>query len=75
MSDVALSGAVHGGKGSPSGKPNLDQGSSLITTMIFLALMAGGLFFTAYSLYQDIEAANVPVTTWLPFLLLPKGPS
>ena len=38
--------------------------------LIFMALLAGGLFFTAYSLYQDIEAANVPVTTWLPFLLL-----
>jgi inorganic phosphate transporter, PiT family len=70
MSDVALSGAVPGGAGSPSSKPNLDQGSGLITTLIFLALLAGGLFFTAYSLYQDIEAAQVPITTWLPFLLL-----
>jgi inorganic phosphate transporter, PiT family len=70
MSDVALSGALPGGAGVPSGKPNLDHGTSPVTVLIFLALLAGGLFFTAYSLYQDIEAANVPVTTWLPFLLL-----
>ena len=70
MSDVALSGALPGGAGSPSSKPNLDHGTSPVTVLIFLALLAGGLFFTAYSLYQDIEAANVPVTTWLPFLLL-----
>ena len=54
---------------SPSSKPNLDHGTSPVTVLIFLALLAGGLFFTAYSLYQDIEAADVPVTTWLPFLL------
>ena len=70
MSDVALSGALPGGAGSPSSKPNLDHGTSPVTVLIFLALLAGGLFFTAYSLYQDIEAANVPVTTWLPFLML-----
>ncbi|MFA5956062.1 inorganic phosphate transporter [Hyphomicrobium sp.] len=70
MSDVALSGALPGGASSPSSKPNLDHGSNLITTLIFLALLAGGLFFTAYSLYQDISAAGMPVTTWLPFLLL-----
>ncbi|CAA2141769.1 inorganic phosphate transporter [Hyphomicrobium sp. ghe19] len=70
MSDVALSGALAGAAGTPSSKPNLDHGTSTVTVFIFLALLAGGLFFTAYSLYQDIEAANVPVTTWLPFLLL-----
>lgn len=64
MSDVALSGALAGGK------PKLDHPSNLATVLIFLALLAGGLFYTAYSLYNDIEAANVPVTTWLPFLLL-----
>lgn len=64
MSDVALGGAL------ADGKPKLDQQSNPTTVFIFLALLAGGLFYTAYSLYQDIEAAKVPVTTWLPFLLL-----
>src|SRR5690348_2703134 len=70
MSDVALSGALAGAAGTPSSKPNLEHGTSTVTVFIFLALLAGGLFFTAYSLYQDIEAAQVPITTWLPFLLL-----
>jgi PiT family inorganic phosphate transporter len=70
MSDVALSGALPGRSGGQSSKPNLEHGTSPVTVLIFLALLAGGLFYTAYSLYQDIEAANVPVTTWLPFLLL-----
>src|SRR5690348_8057925 len=70
MSDVALSGALAGAAGTPSSKPNLEHGTSTVTVFIFLALLAGGLFFTAYSLYQDIEAAQVPITTYLPFLLL-----
>jgi len=72
MSDVALSGALAGGPhaGAPSGKPRLDHDTGPVTALIFIALLAGGLFFTAYSLYQDIQAAGVPVTTWLPFLLL-----
>lgn len=68
MSDVALSGALAGGP--RHSKPKLDHETSPITALIFLALLAGGLFYTAYSLYQDIEEAGVPVTTWLPYLLL-----
>ncbi|RUP10183.1 inorganic phosphate transporter [Hyphomicrobium sp.] len=69
MSDVALNGTL-AGAGTPSSKPNLDHGANTVTVFIFLALLAGGLFFTAYSLYQDISAAEVPVTTWLPLLML-----
>ena len=72
MSDVSLRGGLADGlrPGSPSNKPKLDHETSPITALIFLALLAGGLFYTAYSLHQDIEAAGVPVTTWLPLLLL-----
>ena len=72
MSDVSLSGGLADGlrPGSPSNKPKLDHETSPITALIFLALLAGGLFYTAYSLHQDIEAAGAPVTTWLPLLLL-----
>ena len=72
MSDVPLSVGLADGlrPGSPSNKPKLDHETSPITALIFLALLAGGLFYTAYSLHQDIEAAGAPVTTWLPLLLL-----
>jgi hypothetical protein len=45
MSDVALSGALAGGP--RHGKPKLDHETSPITALIFLALLAGGLFYTA----------------------------
>ncbi len=70
MADVALSGTVPGGAGTPDSRPNLEHGTNPITALIFLGLLAGGLFFTAYSLYQDIDAAGMPVTTWLPLVLL-----
>nr|WP_246731465.1 inorganic phosphate transporter [Methylocapsa sp. S129] len=37
----------------------------------FLAVLAGGLFFMAYSIYHDIAASGAPApTTVLPFILL-----
>ncbi|MGA7384843.1 MAG: inorganic phosphate transporter, partial [Methylocella sp.] len=40
------------------------------TILIFLAIMALGLFFAAYNVYTDISASGTPVTSILPFLLL-----
>ena len=47
-----------------------DKGFNPLTIILFAGILAGGLLYVAYSLYQDIDAANVPVTTWLPFLML-----
>lgn len=35
-----------------------------------MTIIAFGLFFTAYSIAQDISEAGTSVTSWLPFLLL-----
>ncbi len=40
------------------------------TILIFLAIMAFGLFFAAYNVYRDISAAGTAVTSILPLLLL-----
>jgi PiT family inorganic phosphate transporter len=40
------------------------------TILILSAIMALGLFFTAYSIHKDLTAAGTPVTSYLPFLLL-----
>ncbi len=40
------------------------------TILIFFAIMALGLFFTAYGIRKDLIAAGTPVTSYLPFLLL-----
>jgi len=53
-----------------SSRPKLDQPMGIRTILIFLAIMALGLFFAAYNIYKDISAAGTTVTSILPFLLL-----
>ncbi len=53
-----------------SPRPKLDQPMGIRTILIFLAIMALGLFFAAYNVYRDISAAGTTVTSILPFLLL-----
>ena len=50
---------------------HLDQPLDMRAVIIFLAVIAGGLFFMAYSIYADIAATKAPApTTILPYLLL-----
>jgi inorganic phosphate transporter, PiT family len=53
-----------------SPKPHLDQPMATRTILIFLAIMALGLFFAAYNIYRDISASETSVVSILPFLLL-----
>ena len=53
-----------------SSKPQLHRKSSPLTMVMFFAILASGLAFTAYSLMQDVEDLGTTVTTWTPFLLL-----
>jgi inorganic phosphate transporter, PiT family len=53
-----------------SPRPKLDQPMGIKTILIFLAIIAFGLFFAAYNIYSDISAAGTPITSILPFLLL-----
>jgi inorganic phosphate transporter, PiT family len=57
----------------PSAAPakiKLDAPMDIRALLIFLAVIAGALFFTAYSIYTDIESAGGGPTTIMPFLLL-----
>jgi inorganic phosphate transporter, PiT family len=58
----------------PSEAPKLvkfDKPIGVRGVLIFLAVLAGGLFFMAYSIYSDIATAGAPTpTTVLPFILL-----
>jgi PiT family inorganic phosphate transporter len=65
MSDIA---APMPGQASP--KPNLDAKVAPTTAIIFILLLATGLLFVVYGVYSDILASGVPVTTYVPFLLL-----
>jgi len=51
-------------------RPNLDAKPAPLLGLLFLALLAVGLLFTAYSLYVDMNEVAQPSTTWLPFILL-----
>jgi PiT family inorganic phosphate transporter len=51
-------------------KPQLHRKPSTLTMVIFFAILAMGLLFTAYSLKQDVDDMGTVVTTWTPFLLL-----
>ena len=52
-------------------KLDLDKPMSPQAIMIFLAVIAVGLFFTAYSIYSDVEAAGgARPSTLLPYILL-----
>lgn len=62
-SDVAISQAE-------SPRPRLDHKAGIKTILLFLAIVALGLSYAAYSIYLDIRESGTPVTSLLPFLLL-----
>ena len=51
-------------------KPHLDHPLDIRLALGILAVLAGGLFYMAYSIRSDISAAGGGPTTILPFLLL-----
>jgi len=51
-------------------KPQLESKPRVFTAVIFFAVLAMGLLFTAYSLMHDMHDFGTVVTTWTPFLLL-----
>src|SRR3982075_1444059 len=71
MTDFALNQATdQGGPVQPAARPNLDKGFNPLTMIVFFGILAAGLLFVAYSIYADVEATGVKVTTFLPYLLL-----
>jgi inorganic phosphate transporter, PiT family len=68
MTDIATT-PLEAAHAAPT-RPRLDTKLDPLTIIFFLGLLACGVLFTAYSLYSDISTTDVPVTTWVPFLLL-----
>ncbi len=65
MSDIAAQMP-----GQVSSKPELNTKVAPVTAIIFVLLLATGLLFTVYSLYNDVQDTGVSVTSYLPFVLL-----
>ena len=64
-------GALHAPPHSAApSRPHLDKKPGPITALVFVALLAIGLFFTAYSLVNDVSEAGALASTWVPYVLL-----
>src|SRR3954464_534596 len=71
MTDFALNQTMgREGPVQPASRPNLDRGFNPLTMIIFFGILAAGLLFVAYSIYEDVSATGVKVTTYLPYVLL-----
>lgn len=51
-------------------KPKFDNAIDIRGLLLFLGVIACGLGFTAWSVWQDLKATGAPVVTYLPFVLL-----
>src|SRR3954447_9497977 len=71
MTDFALNQTMgRDGPVQPASRPNLDKGFNPLTMIIFFGILAAGLLFVGYSIYEDVSATGVKVTTYLPYVLL-----
>ena len=67
MTDIALNSSMDAAPVQPASRPNLDKGFNPLTMILFLGILAAGLLFVAYSIYADIDATGMRVTTYLPY--------
>jgi PiT family inorganic phosphate transporter len=51
-------------------RPNFEKKMGLQGLWIFLAVLIAGLVYSTHSIIADVNEAQVPVTTWVPFILL-----
>ena len=70
MSSVTSGSDLSVGPGPQSPKPTLDQPVTIKTVLMYLAVVALGLAFVAWSIFRDIEETGAPIVTYLPFVLL-----
>jgi hypothetical protein len=70
MTDTALNSPMGDAPVQPASRPNLDKGFNPLTMILFCGILAAGLLYVAYSIYADIDATGMRVTTYLPYILL-----
>ena len=68
MTDLALNTQMgDSGPVQPASRPKLDHGLNPLTTILFLGVLAAGLLFMAYSIYDDIGATGTRSRPSCPF--------
>jgi PiT family inorganic phosphate transporter len=71
MTDFAIHQTMdRGGPVQPAARPNLDKSFNPLTMILFFGILAAGLLFVAYTIYADVNATGVRVTSYLPYILL-----
>ena len=71
MTDIALNSSMGDAASvQPASRPNLDKGFNPLTLILFCGILAAGMLYVAYSIYVDIDATGMRVTTYLPYILL-----
>ena len=70
MTSVASSVDLHVDHDIHSPKPKLDHPTDVRSILVFLAIIAIGLSYTAWSIYNDVKDTGAPIKTYLPFALL-----
>jgi PiT family inorganic phosphate transporter len=67
---TAIADASGAAAQSAPARVHFDQSIDVRAVLIFLAILAGGLFFMAYSIYSDVADSGAAPKAILPFLLL-----
>src|SRR5580700_6519303 len=67
MTDMALPGSIEPAK---QHGPKLDHATNPLAVILFMGVVAAAILFAAYSIYSDIDAAGVKISSLLPFFLL-----
>jgi PiT family inorganic phosphate transporter len=67
MTDMALPGSIEPAK---QRGPKLDHATNPLAIILFMGVVGAAVLFAAYSIYSDIDAAGVKISSLLPFLLL-----
>jgi PiT family inorganic phosphate transporter len=67
MTDMALPGSIEPAK---QRGPKLDHATNPLAAIFFMGVVGAAVLFAAYSIYSDIDAAGVKISSFLPFLLL-----
>ena len=65
-----LSGVAPPPSAQPHGRPDLDGARSTLAALVFTAAIAAALAYVGYSIYEDVAATGVRITTYLPYALL-----
>jgi PiT family inorganic phosphate transporter len=51
-------------------RPKLDSKPGILSIILFIGLLACGLFFAGYSITNDVTEAGPAIKSWVPYLLL-----